>query len=208
MRKMRVCINPENFYEEARKYMMGILQNAGADFSKIIVLDQPFEGNNPTQSFPFFEEPFAIVVERDPRDLYMAASYQWSDGTFMPRRNPEAFVEYYKRQRMNIRYSDDNEKVLRLNFESMIFDYDNTIRKIMKFLNLKEALHINPQKHFNPERSIKGTQLYKKIKGHEKEIAYIEEALQEYLFDFDSYELSKTNTELNQKDFQWDENGI
>jgi hypothetical protein len=85
----------------------------------------------------------------------------------------------------------------------MIFDYDNTIKTIMEFLGLTEETHINPKKYFNPKRSIKGSQVYKKIKGHEQEIAYIEKALSEYLFDFDSYELSKTNTEINQG-FKWD----
>jgi hypothetical protein len=203
MRDIHISIHPEGFYEKAKKYMRSIIENGGGDFSKIIVLDQPFEGNNPTQSFPFFEDPYAIIIDRDPRDLYMAASYQWPDGMFMPRRDPEAFVEYYKRQRMNIQYSDDNERVLRLNLESMIFDYDNTIKTIMEFLGLTEETHINPKKYFNPKRSIKGSQVYKKIKGHEQEIAYIEKALSEYLFDFDSYELSKTNTEINQG-FKWD----
>jgi hypothetical protein len=104
---------------------------------------------------------------------------------------------------MNINYSQDNERVIRLNLESMIFDYDATTKKIMDFLGLKEEKHVNPKKYFNPERSIKGSQVYKKIKGHEKEIAYIEKALPEYLFDFDSYELSKTNTEIN-IGFKWD----
>ena len=108
MRKIRISVNPDNFYENARDYMNKIIENAGGDFSKIIVLDQPFEGNNPTQSFPFFEDPYAIVIDRDPRDLYIASSYQWPDGMFMPRKNPENFVQYYRRQRECIKYDEDN----------------------------------------------------------------------------------------------------
>ena len=201
LRKSYICINPANFYEKAKEYVNKILENAGADFSKIIVLDQPFEGNKPEQSFPFFDNPYAIVVDRDPRDLYIASSYQWPDGQFMPRRDPVAFVEYYKNLRKDIQ--DSNPNVLRIKLEEMIFEYDKTTSKIVDFLKLNPLYHVNKMKYFNPNRSIKGTQLYKKIVGHEDEIKYIEEHLSEYLFDFDKYEASKTNVELN-NGFKWD----
>ena len=203
MRKIRISVNPDNFYENARDYMNKIIENAGGDFSKIIVLDQPFEGNNPTQSFPFFEDPYAIVIDRDPRDLYIASSYQWPDGMFMPRKNPENFVQYYRRQRECIKYDEDNERVLRVNLEQMIFEYDKTLDLIVKFLGLKKENHTSKQKYFNPERSIKGTQLYKKILGHDDEIKYIENELKDFLFDFEAYEISKSNTEIN-NGFKWD----
>ena len=203
MRKIRVSIMPEHFYDNAKIYMHNIIENGGGDFSKTIVLDQPFEGNNPTQSFPFFEDPYAIVVDRDPRDLYLASSYQWPDGMFMPRKNPENFVKYYRRQRECIKYDEDNERVLRVNLEQMIFEYDKTLDLIVKFLGLKKENHTSKQKYFNPERSIKGTQLYKKILGHDDEIKYIENELKDFLSDFESYEISKSNTEIN-NGFKWD----
>lgn len=196
MRKMRVCIKPENFYSAVKKYTDDLLTISGADFSKIVVLDQPFEGNNPEQSFVFFNDPYAIVVDRDPRDLYMASSYQWPDGTFMPRRDVKAFVEYYKQQRLNID-KGQNIRVLRINLEDMIFNYAETSKRINDFLGLEDAQHVDSLKYFNPERSIKGSQLYKKISGHDKEIQYIEEHLNNYLFPFENYSLSEKNTELN-----------
>lgn len=203
MRNISISINPDDFYEKSQKYIHSLIENAGGDFSKIIVLDQPYEGNNPTQSFPFFENPYAVVIDRDPRDLYIASSYQWPDGMFMPRRNPKAFVEYYRRQRCNIKYELDNERVLRINLEEMIFDYEATSKKIMDFLGFDKKMHTNPKKYFDPARSVKGSQVYKKILGHDDEIAYIEKALSEYLFDFEKYELSKFNIEIN-KGFKWD----
>ena len=67
----------------------------------------------------------------------------------------------------------------------------------MSFLNLNEEMHLHPKMYFSPERSIKGSQLYKKISGHDKEIQYIEEHLNNYLFPFENYGLSEKNTELN-----------
>ena len=40
------------------------------------------------------------------------------------------------------------------------------------------------RKYFNPERSIKNTQTWKKIDCDQQEIAYIEKELKEYLYDF------------------------
>lgn len=195
MRDLYVSINPSNFYLEAKKYMSSIITNAGGDLSKIIVLDQPFEGNNPEQSFPFFEDPYAIVVDRDPRDLYIAASYQWPDGMFMPRRDVKSFVSYYKEIRENQK-NGNSDKVMRISLEKLIFEYENTKKCIMKFLDLKEENHIYPKKFFNPQYSIKGIQLYKKIPGHEEEIQYIETELKKYLFPFEDYSESYGNTEL------------
>jgi Mn-containing catalase len=84
----------------------------------------------------------------------------------------------------------------------MIFDYDKTVNCIIDFLGLDEKKHIHKQQYFKPMVSIRGTQLYKKIPGHEDEIKYIEKELKEYLFDYDKYELSKSNVELI-KNFNW-----
>ena len=69
--------------------------------SKPIVLDQPFEGNNPEQSFPFFYDPYAIIIDRDPRDLYLEYKYStFVDMKFFPHSNVDEFILYYK----NLRY--------------------------------------------------------------------------------------------------------
>ena len=84
----------------------------------------------------------------------------------------------------------------------MIFNYEDTRKKIIETLGLKEEDHIDKQKYFKPLVSLRGTQLYKKIQGHNEEVAYIEKELREYLYDFESYELSKSNTELS-KNCNW-----
>ena len=197
MRKMYLSIEPEEFYEKTRKYTHNLLKAAGADFKKMIVMDQPFEGNAPWQSFPFYDNPKAIVIDRDPRALYLAASYQWpKDGTFMPRRDPEAFVQYFKQQRKYQKELNDHKNVLFLRLEDMIFDYDKSAKKIMDFVGLKKEHHKTKFKYFKPDLSIKGTQLYKKMPGHEKELEYIEKELSDFYFPFEDYKKAEKNNEL------------
>ena len=95
---MYYSVEPENFYEEAKKYINNILEAMGVDLSRPVCLDQPFEGNAPQQSFPFFDDPYAVVIDRDPRDLYLAGKYTKDPNfKFTPKKNVDDFIIYYKK---------------------------------------------------------------------------------------------------------------
>lgn len=182
-RDLYYSIEPENFYEEARKYIHNVLEEMGADFSKPIVLDQPFEGNAPENSFPFFDDPYAVIIDRDPRDLFLDAMYNKSpDGKFFPRTNAQDFVIYYRNMRKN---KKNTERVLYMFFEDFIYNYDESVAKVEKFLHLGE--HMRPKSVFNPERSINNTQMVRLHPDRQKDIEYIAKELPEYLFHFENY---------------------
>lgn len=182
-RTLNYSIEPENFYEESRNYILNILKAMGADMSRPICLDQPFEGNCPEHSFPFFKDPYAIVIDRDPRDLYLEERYTTSpDGKFFPRTTVEDFVVYYRNMRKNM---TDNPRVLRIRFEEFIYEYDNSVKKIEEFLHLGE--HKRPKSGFKPERSINNTQLSRLHPEDKACVEYIEKELSEFLFPFEKY---------------------
>lgn len=187
-RDIYLSINPKEFYEKTQIYTTELLKAAGASFNKPVVLDQPFEGDAPEQSFPFFKNPKAIVVDRDPRDLWILAKYagNWTgEGRFMPRKDVKTFVEYYKELRENSKRSG-SRNVITINFEDLIYEYDITTKKIEKFLNINK--HNDPKKYFNPTISINNTRLMDRYPKSQKDIKYIEEELPQYLYDFDKYE--------------------
>lgn len=64
----------------------------------------------------------------------------------------------------------------------MIYDYENTKRKIVWFAGIDEERHINPLSKFNPEISKKNTKLYLKYPQEKENIKIIEERLSEYLY--------------------------
>ena len=66
---VRMSVHPENFYEEAKKMTSTLLEKMGVDLSKKVVLDQAFLGSDPSRSMPFYEDSYAVVVDRDPRDM-------------------------------------------------------------------------------------------------------------------------------------------
>ena len=185
-RDMYMSIRPENFYMHSKQYISDILQLMGQDTSKITVLDQPFSGDEPEKSFKFFESPKALVIDRDPRDLYLVSKRIGSIvGRFMPTDDVETFVEYYKLIRKNTKVNENNETVLRLNFEDVIYEYDRTIATIKDFIGIGD--HVRKKQYFQPEVSINNTQLFLKFKDMQDDIKYIEDNLKEYLYPFEKY---------------------
>lgn len=192
-RKIYVCVKPENFYEESREYIRKIFRAMGADLDRPIVLDQPFEGNAPEQSFPFFDDPKAIIVDRDPRDLYLETKYRHlAECRFLPRDDVSKFCEYYIRMRTD-RPTEDTDRILNLKFEDLIYKYDECITKIIAFLGLGE--HVRRKKVFDPDRSVNNTQLIRKYPQEQHAIDHIEERLKGYLYPFELFKDIKTDGE-------------
>lgn len=185
-RTMYLSIKPESFYKLSSNYIKEILTSICGDKKDKIVLDQPFSGDNPEKSFIFFENPFAIIVDRDPRDLYiLAKKVVLSNGRFMPSDDVEAFVEYYKVLRSNQNKPNDTKRVLKINFEDLVYEYDSTIKKIKVFADLDN--HTFKKRYFDPDISKNNTQLFKKYKEYNEEIRYIEKELAQWLFPFEKY---------------------
>lgn len=195
-RGMYLSINPEDFYEKTQTYTTELLEAAGASFEKPVVLDQPFEGDAPEQSFPFFKDPKAIVVDRDPRDLWILAKYagNWTgEGRFMPRKDVKTFVNYYKKLRENTQRNNSNDVII-INFEDLVYEYDTTVKKIENFLSINE--HVNPKKYFDPSVSINNTRLMDRYPQSKADIDYIEKNLTNYLYDFSKYKKVNYTTSI------------
>lgn len=178
-----LSVLPEGFDEKARKHVGDILSAMGADFSRPIILDQPFSGNNPQACFKFFDDPYAVVVDRDPRDNYVFARTKLL-GRFhlMPINRVEDFVKYYRALRKDQPYTHPHERVICLKFEDMVYHYDETTAKLREFFHLPE--NPNPKSIFDPAISMPNTQVWKRYPQFAKDIEYIEKELPEYLFDY------------------------
>jgi hypothetical protein len=182
-RTMYFSIEPDGFYDEARRYINRILEAMGADLARPICLDQPFEGNAPGQSMVFFEDSRAVVIDKDPRDLYLDYKYSMHrDYKFFPRGSVEDFVVFYKNLR---RFAQEREDVMQLRFEEFVYEYEATVARVESFLGLTE--HVSPRRFFRPEMSINNTQQIRRHPEDSADIKYIENNLREFLFDFGRY---------------------
>lgn len=181
--KIYISKNDGSFICAAKKYINRVIELVGDDVYQdkdIYVLNQPFAANNPEASFPFFDDPKAIVVKRDPRDVYlMAKMYVKDDASWIPYQNVKAFIEFYKNQYKKL-YSREN--VLSISFEDLIYNYSDTVRSIEAFLGIKDGEN---GKHFKPELSVNNTKLYSKIAEYKDDIKMIEKELKDFLYCFD-----------------------
>lgn len=185
---MEFSICPKDFDELAQKYVSSILELLGADSSKKILLDQPFCGNCPQNGFKFFKDPKAIIVDRDPRDLYVfTIEFFHKNGIIyqVPTDTVEHFVDYFLYMRENQPYLMPDENVLRIRFEDMVYNYQDTTRRISDFCNLSSSDRYRVI--FNPKKSINNTQVFKRFKGYSKDIEFIEKKLTSFLFPFEKY---------------------
>ena len=196
LEKHSVSIYPEDFDGKARKYIMSVLDAMGRQKDKNVVLDQPFSGNNPQLAFPFFENPRAIITERDPRDYYLfIKKFLFGKGRRqLPGDNVKDFVTFYRKERENMPYKKDDPRILNIYFEDMIYRYDETTKKICDFCGLRHE--DRKRKLFAPELSINNTQVFKRYPEYAEDIKYIEEQLGEYLYPFEEFGEQETGGQM------------
>jgi hypothetical protein len=192
-----LAARPENFGTAAAEYVNALLDAMGRDKNKITVLNQPFCGNNPAKSFKYFGSPKAVVVDRDPRDCYLFSKlYLRGRGAGMQIASDTAydFIKWFKTVRTEPDGLRERGDILFINFEQMIYDYENTVQKIAEFCGVSS--HTNKGGCFMPAWSRNNSQLFKKYKGYEKDIAEIERELPGYLFPFEKYPDIKPEGEM------------
>lgn len=193
-REMFMSIKPEGFIEKTQQFSERLLDTARKKDTSILVVNQLLPPQNPQRYEKYFSSPVkSIVVTRDPRDLWM--HYHILNRSFhSPRNNIHEFVLWYKENMKEIAnvFSDH---ILRISFESIVYNHEQTGKLICDFLNLNDDRNDNC--HFNPTISAVNTKLFLKHPGLEQDIAYIENELHGYLFDFDKFEDIKDAENVN-----------
>ena len=182
---MKIALpSKEEFYKKSHDYIYKLLEIVSKG-NKNIILDQLLLPFNLYRVDNYFDDNLKVIaVERDPRDLYIINKYQWSNINMevpVPK-DPNDFADYYIRMR-NAEKRVESNKVLKVKFEDLIYNYDKELKRIMKFLDFKKEDHIRQFNRFNPNISIKNTQLFRDPK-YKEEIAIIEKKLKDYLYDF------------------------
>lgn len=182
---MRICLpTPEEFYKNSKEYIYNIL-NYISDGEENIILDQFLLPFNLFRVDNYFDDKArVIVVERDPRDVFIINKYIWQQKQIcvpMPL-DVHEFCKYYDKMRKSEKKCTSN-KVLRIKFEDLIYKYDETVDKITKHLGFSNEDHINKKTRFNPDLSIKNTQLFNNP-IYKEEVKIMASELSQYLYKF------------------------
>ena len=183
---------PEKFDEASRKFIINILSSLGINFhcttKDIIVLNQSLLARDPIKSFKYFENPMAIIVDRDPRDHYLFGKFFLHSRLgklCFPCDNVDNYIKWFRKMRLSPLDLQKQENVMLTNFEKLVYDFENTSKKVANFLGITD--HIHKGEYFKPTHSRNNTQLFKKYSGCESDIKKIEQELPEYIFPFENY---------------------
>lgn len=185
-------MDEEEFVSCVRSFLMRIITAliGGKRKDAYIVIDQLFSADNPEKDMIYFDDAKAIVVSRDPRDLYiLSKTTTGMDGRFIPSDNVNDFIVYYKGL-MKGNKAKDSDNVLVIRFEDLIYNTENTKRKIEDFLCIQNIK--TTSKVFDPKRSINNTQLFIKYPQYRNDIEKIEKELSSLLYNYNEYDVVPT----------------
>lgn len=174
----------KEYCKSAKKLVYSIAKDLGLEKHNI-VMDQLLLPHNLYKLNDYFDNNVrVVVVERDPRDVYILNKYYWreKDVSIPLPIDVYEFCNVYQKMREAETCTKDS-KILRIKFEDLIYKYDNSIKKIEKFIGLKKEEQILKYKYFNPNISKNNTQLFNNAK-YKEEIEIIEKKLDKYLYKF------------------------
>lgn len=181
-------ISRDLFYKYTKEYIEKVVNSLNKDQLEYIMVDQLLPPSNISEYLNYFNDIKIIVSERDPRDIYLHEKYEYCSGV-IPAKSVNDFCEWYKITRKHRKTElYDKQRVYLVQFEDLIYKYDETVSKIFDFVGINPQHHIAPKSHFIPTVSIKNTNLKKKYSKYKEEIQYIEENLKEYIYNFSEYD--------------------
>lgn len=185
--KMRVAFpSGEEFYTAAKKFVKSYMDMYKEPGKDNVLFDRLLLCHNAYRMPKYFDDDFRlIIVNRDVRDVYCFNKYLWPEinaGSMYPS-DIEVFVDYWRRLNSYERKVDD-KRILNINFEDLIYHYDDTVLKIEEHCQLTSEQHTKLKKYLQPERSMKNTQVYKLRSEWQDEIDRIEKELPEFCYSF------------------------
>ena len=173
----------ENFIHATQKYISNLFGELHSDDKEFLMIDQLVASSNIKRYLRYFVDPIYIfLVDRDPRDLYILDKVYWGNNGFPD--SVEEFCKHYKLLRCTRTRELQNKEVYFIQFEDLVYRYEDTCKKVFKFINIDEQYHVRKFNCFNPDISKNNTQLWLKHKEFNREMEYIKNNLNEYLYDY------------------------
>lgn len=176
-------ISDEKFCQLANEYIEKLFARHLNDKVSNIILDQAISILNATNEMRFFKNRKLIIVDRDPRDIYTdlcLGGFLIGD-ELLQKRDARMYVDWHKAWRVNDVKLDNCSDILRLNFEDVILNYDETLEKIESFLGLESRHHINSMKFLDINRSKNNIGIWKNFMNKE-ELSIFDKYLSMYYF--------------------------
>ena len=177
-----VDISEEEFLRITRAKCEELCEILNRENREYVVLDQAVSPQNINRYLRYISDLQVIVVDRDPRDVYINDIVR--NGDFVLPKDVRQFCTVYRLSRKTLDGKEDSRKVLRMNFEDMVYRYDATARRIMEFLGLNQKNHKYAGQYFKPEFSVQNTRQWERYPQLKEQIDIIEHMLPDMLYRF------------------------
>lgn len=186
-------ITPEKFYEQSNKYIQKIIHEISPE-EDFVVLDQFLLPHNLSTIENYkLNNILPIIITRDPRDVFISNKYYWHPrkcGVPFPL-NVHEFCRYYKNLRKLEKLHNSNITTLKINFEDLILNYEQSLKIIEDYIGLKNSDHTHKFKYFNPKLSVNNINIFNRKKEYMAEAKIIEKELKEYIYPFPDINLKQ-----------------
>jgi len=175
--------NRDRFYKETKKYTKKLFDtlDKGYDF---IAIDQLTPAMNAKRYLNYVENLKVVIVDRDPRDLFILNELYWKKAAYVcDTANVDEYISWYKTMREHRKFEEKNENIIYVMLEDLIYHYEDNLNKLYDFFEIEEKHHVNKQKFFNPNISIRWTKMYERYPDYRtKDVEKIKKELDEYCF--------------------------
>ena len=176
----------EEFYSAAKRFVKAYLEMYREPGKENVIFDRLLLCHNLHRIPNYFDEDFRIIrLQRDIRDVFILNKYLWKEinaGSMYPF-DFGTFADYWRRVNACEQPSDDY-RILTINFEDLVYNYEETVKKIEKHCGLNAEDHTAIKKYFDPAKSMKNTQVYKLKSEWKHEIDRLENEFSDYIYSF------------------------
>lgn len=179
------CSRPtqEEFDMKTKAFLSELFEAGNIAQKPILMVDQLLPSSNLNRYWKYFDDIKVVIVERDPRDVYILEKLVWK-GSVIPTENVEVFCKWYKYTRAHRKIENlSSEHVMFVQFEDLIYNYDEVTGKLSDWIGLKPEDHVRKMQGLDPAKSINNTRLWLRYDIGE-DLQVIERELQEYLYKY------------------------
>lgn len=174
----------KKFRNAAKKYVLQLMRELNVNNFDFLLIDQLLPPIKPELYLHYFDDIRVIVVDKDPRDHFLANKLFWGE-RYIPV-NVDKYIYFYS----HTRSAKTNSKYVKyINFEELIYKYEECSNALIKFVGLNLNCHKKKGLFFIPEKSKKNTMIFFRYSNYSDEVEKLERELSSYLFDFSSSEV-------------------
>ncbi|WP_253687993.1 MULTISPECIES: sulfotransferase family protein [unclassified Treponema] len=187
----------DDFYQKTQAYIEKVFSPSYMQNKRYLLADAIYTATSTTPNeLMYYKNSKALIANRDPRDLYVMNKEIYGEW-FIPTWDVDAWIKYYKHRRQCIKPQKENNKdnILHIQFENLIYDYEDSLSKIKNFLDLSDEDHVKKGQIFIPEKSIQNTQMFRRYPKYFDDIKKIEKELPEFCYDYSESQIRYFHSE-------------